>query len=836
MRKWTYLVAALLMGGVSTSLTSCIDNDEPAGITDLRGAKAELLRAKAQVELAEAAIRNANAAIQQAKADYLQEKVAQEKLKTDYQTAKNEDDKLALQQAAALREQTYLAQLYAAQTAAKQAELNYQKALAQIEIALATVKDDAYAAALNALLYDTEFKYQGYKITIEGDKVTVTEDKEQTQAIKGLISLSQRLATLKEEVAQVMQQNLIYGYKFDKEALKNDVVVKIEEEKAELKVQEEALAELKTILGVSLEEFEAKYKEIANKKKEAEDNKTNVSIEKAKEMAESYNGKAQELANKRAAESEFTFDIPADVQNGFYTIVKDALTEAKENYDEWLGNYTSDSDATEEENNAEKEAKKKELGIPTYEAILKLATIDAEGDYAFTNGMKVNATATTKKTIIDAVKADVEEKTEAQDVAQLEQAMKLAEDAETELKKSFDAAEKTWKAAAAAYDKAYKADKYHITGQSEYDVVMGALETYKNADKSDATKLAAAQTALINAYKKYLNGDGTLEGRTKLDGFKPADNINIATATADNLSARLAAFLAANDDDRFGTAAPKKNGGYYKALTEAAKDFGVNVDQRTAYTYEEWTAAKEASSTILPEATSGTATFNYFTAMDKHAEAINAYEEAANVADWVTLLANIEKVEEAVLAETNALQLEEAALDKVKAAIEVKYAAQEATYEAESTSYGAILNAMAVAVPNYDENQELQEGQVTQDNYDKAIKNLKAVIATWEGASLTESTGKISLGSISQQKQEIALYENLLKGLEDGSYQTEQEIIMNYNDALIDAYNMQIEVLQALFDKANAQKDSYMEALTSGSTSTPVEPETPAEGEETPAE
>lgn len=82
-------LAVLLMAGTSTSLlTSCIDNDEPAGITDLRGAKAELLRAKAQVELAEAAIRNANAAIQQAKADYLQEKVAQEKLNTDYQTAK----------------------------------------------------------------------------------------------------------------------------------------------------------------------------------------------------------------------------------------------------------------------------------------------------------------------------------------------------------------------------------------------------------------------------------------------------------------------------------------------------------------------------------------------------------------------------------------------------------------------------------------------------------------------------------------------------------------------------------------------------------------------------
>lgn len=47
MRKWTYLVAALLMGGATATFTSCIDTDEPAGITELRGAKAEFLRAKA---------------------------------------------------------------------------------------------------------------------------------------------------------------------------------------------------------------------------------------------------------------------------------------------------------------------------------------------------------------------------------------------------------------------------------------------------------------------------------------------------------------------------------------------------------------------------------------------------------------------------------------------------------------------------------------------------------------------------------------------------------------------------------------------------------------------
>lgn len=790
MRKWTYLVAALLMGGVSTSLTSCIDNDEPAGINDLRGAKAELLRAKAAVENAEAAIKTATAAIKQAKADYAQEKVAQEKLYTDWLTAKYEDDKTALQQDAAIREQAYLQKLYQAQSAAKQAELDYQRALAQIEIALGTAKDDAYAEALQDLLYTKTFTIPSYQISVNPvtHEVTINSTGSSTTTIYGLMNLSQQLANAKQELAEAIQQNLILGYKFDKDALKNDVAVTVKVKKAELAVEEKALAELKEIIGISLDDFEAKYQEIADKKKEAENNKTNVSIEEAKDLAENYDGKAQELKNKKEAQSEFTFDIPAAVQNDFYNIVASKA-----------GSATGDE-------------------VAIYQNILKQATADAEGEYAFTNGMKVNTTAAIKKSIIDAVKADVEEKTEAQDVAQLEQAMKLTEEAETELKKSFDAAEKTWKAAAAAYDKAYKADKYHITGQSEYDVVKGAVETYNNSDKS-----AADQTALINAYKKYLNGDGTLEGRTKLDGFKPADDINIATATADNLSARLTAFLAANDEDRFGTATPEMPGGYYKALTEAADDFGVDVDQRTAYTYEEWTAAQEEAIT-LPEATSGTATFNYFTAMDKHAEAVKAYEDAANVADWVTLLANIEKVEDAVLAETNALQLEEADLEKVKAEIEAKYEVQEATYQAEINSYKGILDAMAAAVPDVS-----GLGSITTANYDQAIANLKAEIAEYESADLNEGTGEITLGTISAKKQEVALYENLLAGLEDESYQTAEEILKDYNDAMIEAYNMKIEVLQVLFDKANAQKDSYMEALTSGSSSTPVEPETPAE-------
>ncbi|MCS2594086.1 hypothetical protein NXV74_12340 [Bacteroides thetaiotaomicron] len=39
MRKWTYLVATLLMAGTTATFTGCIDTDEPEGIVDLRGSK-----------------------------------------------------------------------------------------------------------------------------------------------------------------------------------------------------------------------------------------------------------------------------------------------------------------------------------------------------------------------------------------------------------------------------------------------------------------------------------------------------------------------------------------------------------------------------------------------------------------------------------------------------------------------------------------------------------------------------------------------------------------------------------------------------------------------------
>ena len=59
MRKWTYLVAALLMSGTAATFTSCIDNEEPAGIEAMRNAKADFYAAQAAVKQAQVAYQNA---------------------------------------------------------------------------------------------------------------------------------------------------------------------------------------------------------------------------------------------------------------------------------------------------------------------------------------------------------------------------------------------------------------------------------------------------------------------------------------------------------------------------------------------------------------------------------------------------------------------------------------------------------------------------------------------------------------------------------------------------------------------------------------------------------
>lgn len=149
MRKVKYLVAALLLMGATTTFTSCIDNDEPAGITELRGAKAELLKAKAAVELA-------NAAYVDAQTQYELAMVEHQNLMNENQKLSNQLKELTLQEQTA-RTEAAIAEInakleqnklywekekLAAETALAQAQKEYEDAMKALELAKDYLSDN----------------------------------------------------------------------------------------------------------------------------------------------------------------------------------------------------------------------------------------------------------------------------------------------------------------------------------------------------------------------------------------------------------------------------------------------------------------------------------------------------------------------------------------------------------------------------------------------------------------------------------------------------------------------------------------------------------------------
>lgn len=797
MRKWTYLVAALLMSGATATFTSCIDTEEPAGITELRGAKAELLRAKVKVQDAEAAFRAAEAAWMQAKADYEAEKAAQEALWTAYKEAEYADDMVELAEKAEIRRQEYLEKLYQLQEDAETARLDYERTLASVEIALLTVKDDAYAAALNELLYKKEYTYttDNYTYDPATGNVTInpTSGATETMTILGLYNLSKEIADLENDLADIIQQNLIVSYQFDKEAYKSDVKAAIAVKEAELKAEEELLAEYKDIKGTSLEDFKAKYEEVEADKEELDAQKANLAIAKAEKLATDYEPKNLEITNKEAAKTALTFEIPQNsiVQDGFYEIISTLYLSA-----------VADADLQS-----------------VYDAMKKYAVTDAEGNASFPNGFTVDATIRTQRLALDELEDAVEAKVVSTDVNALKTAKDNADKNVTYYAETYGTALDNWQKAAKAYDAAYANGKYENPETNDYAVVLAAYEVYKKVrDDAEATSAdkTAEQTTFITAYKKYLNGESeTVKGRTYIDGFKPAEAIDIiADAT------KITAFDAATDEERFGTQAPTmlNEGGCYKALVDAAEKLGIGVALRTAYTYEEWTVDNEATPSDVPAYVANTSeTYKYFTALDKQEEATDEYNNALAIADWTILQENIEKVSEAVLVAFNEIRTERAAVNEIKEAVEREFEAQAAAIDVKLAGLQNVLNAMETVVKA-----EASAGTPTPTTYAEAIAYIEGKIAAIEGATVDDNPasgnfGSITLGSLSDKKAELALYQNLLKGLEaegEDAYKTDMEILQAYNQMKIDAINMQLEVLKALFDKANEQKDALLAELT----------------------
>ena len=307
MRKWTYLVAVLLMAGTSTSLlTSCIDNDEPAGIIDLRGAKAELLRAKAAVEQAEAAIKTAQVKWYEADAEIKNQEAEQAKLKTDYLSALYQAQKDSIQAQVTLYKEKMNKKLIEAQQASAEANEAYQKALAEIEAALVGVKESAYAQKLDELLNNTEYKYT-YKDANNVDQEIV---------IYGLLSLAGALSGAQDELADLMNEKLVMDYTFDVDAKIAAVEGQIATEEGNLEGLKETLEDYKTIKGTSFEDWKASY-EAYEKESEDLNNQLNDIKLKEAEALRATTAKQDSLDRANNAKSELKFTVSDKIAEVF---------------------------------------------------------------------------------------------------------------------------------------------------------------------------------------------------------------------------------------------------------------------------------------------------------------------------------------------------------------------------------------------------------------------------------------------------------------------------------------------------------------------------------------
>ena len=165
------LMGVLALG--STTLTSCVDDNESASVTAIRDAKAQQLAAianhyNAQAEAekitaqAEAALNNAKAAAERAQAlkDSLGAEVVKATIEIDIQTAvAKAEAQLAAQQAILLQAQAELSKVSdAASVATKE-------------------KIENLNAAINAVLYGGKYKSYGIEVTTDGyGNVTVSAD------------------------------------------------------------------------------------------------------------------------------------------------------------------------------------------------------------------------------------------------------------------------------------------------------------------------------------------------------------------------------------------------------------------------------------------------------------------------------------------------------------------------------------------------------------------------------------------------------------------------------------------------------------------------------------
>ena len=274
-KKWTYVAIFSMMLGMAPVFTGCIDTDEPAGLEQLRGAKAELLKARIKVEeahaaniLADAALKEAQQAVVAAKARYYEAVAAEQEYKAlkkkylaELQNIKNQEEQayyenllnqLRAEQEGREREKQRLdallkVQLQSLETQLLQQQALYDEALKDLALAQNTLteKQKAYLqpwitevnnakARLVTLTNDYKQLAEAYQVALE----TLDEAKSDELAV--------RLLDRAVELAKRDYDAAVTAYNLAVEAADKDFssIEAMEQHKAEYEAQLEAMDKL----------------------------------------------------------------------------------------------------------------------------------------------------------------------------------------------------------------------------------------------------------------------------------------------------------------------------------------------------------------------------------------------------------------------------------------------------------------------------------------------------------------------------------------------------------------------------------------------------------------
>lgn len=883
MRKWTYLVAALLMGGVTTSLTSCIDNEEPAGITDLRGAKAELLRAKAEVEKAEAQKRLADAAYTNALAAIKQEKANQEALRTELMAAKNEQRKQEIQQEMALSAEKYKADLFAAQEVAAQAELAYKQALEDIEIQMImNSKEDKYAAALVEFLQTQDFTYTIPEIAITKNEETGEvvydektglvkyEIKEKKVTVKGYYSLLTRTSQAKHELSKINTDLLNLTSTVDPLDLKKQNEAFIAYYDGLIKADEKLLAEYKELQDGSLKDWETQYDELEQKISDV----VKAIDEKATKLAEDILPIDNQIKELNAAygvrnEVKFSFDskLSPKIESYLYNVIYRVFDDKR--IDELVNEIISQSGK------------------------------DENGATLFSDGLVLSLSSEELQTLLHAefypggptllsYVQSIADKGSANNIAQTQQEIKVKEINAENAKVAYEKEYAIWNELMYGKDgkgggfldkaNAYGYKFKEETATNKYDarntLIKVIAEYNLLSDKDKEAKAKDYATKIATYLTERYDLDGFNVEYTSATTEKPAVYYKDAlkSTDVDVQSAALNSFLSdydpSNPDAMLGGCTLTEDVSsslYAKLAASTRKIWGENVYEfsfdRTVYRWitseisidvesrltavvaEEWEAQDSAVKDYLIDVYlmgSESSTFrswNYDNspltsivgdglANDYFASSYDlaqAKDELENKDMWVAFAENLTKIDE-----ENALVMSDyvkslATLNNQKNSLQYTFEQETAELTRTKEGYEGLETILKMVVSD-----EIGSNNETVEV--ETVKNcIQNKIIEIEGGL---QDGVYVVGTLATNNANMQYYKNINTLIDEGKYEYEtlldQQISLKKAEQ--EAKETEIDVLTKLVDQANKKKDILIEGMTGGSSSTtPDVPETPAE-------